>query len=234
MSAGAIATGDDLLTLLAILTGVLLWLRTNTSGRVPGEILGVVGLLVSGYIIVRASGDLMFLAMICTPILLFLILENLRKVKAMEWGSLHQFVFLCLLLIVVVAAKIHQKGVGIKFPFSPPNNSWSQVQYWAAQNTPRGAVFIVPPNTKGFRNFSKRTIVGDNKDGGANSYSESYAKEWSRRMKQLQSYQNFTDAEFMELAKEYKASFLVVRCGQTLSFQKVYRNSDFCVYEIPG
>ena len=120
ISAGAIATGENVLTLFAILASVLLWVRREVSVRILGKVLRVFGIMVSGYIIFRSSKNLMFLTLICTPILLFVILEFLKKAKAMEWRPLSKFVSLCLLLIVVVAAKIYQKGLGITFPFFDP------------------------------------------------------------------------------------------------------------------
>jgi len=90
----------------------------------------------------------------------------------------------------------------------------------------------VPPDTSGFRNFSKRAIVGDRKDGAPGLFSESYDLEWARRMKQLQSYGEFKDEDFMKLAEEYKASFAVTRRNHELGFERVYENSDFYVYRL--
>jgi protein-S-isoprenylcysteine O-methyltransferase Ste14 len=234
-SAGAIATGDDILTLCAIVGTILLWMRTKVSARLLSQALRAFGIALSGYIVFRASKNLMFLTIIGTPVLLFAALEILRRAKAIKWDFVkaNRFVFVGLLLMVVATVKIELKGLGITFPFAKPNDPWTQVQYWAAASTPKEAVFIVPPDIKGFRNFSERTSVGDQKDGGSTSYSESYAKEWARRMKELESYDNFQEGEFLNLAQEYAASFVVTRSGQMLSFPKVFENNDFRVYEIP-
>ena len=146
---------------------------------------------------------------------------------------LYKWVLVYMLLIAVFVAKVHKDGLRVDFPHQKPNDTWTQVQYWAAENTPVEAVLIVPWNTKGFRNFSKRSIVGDNKDGAPGLFSESYDMEWARRREQLRSYDKLKDEDFIELAGEYKASFVVTRSGQKLDFLKAYENSEFCVYDLP-
>jgi hypothetical protein len=227
VSAGAIATGDDILTLCAIMASLLLWMRTKVSVRLLRQALRVFSIAVSACIIFFASRNPIFLAIIGTPVLVFVALAILH-VKA------NRYAFVGLLLLVVAAVKIERTGLGISLPFAKPNDTWTQVQYWVVASTPKEAVFIVPPNTLGFRNFSERSIVGDRKDGGSTSYSETFAKEWARRMKQLESYDNFHDGDFLNLAQEYAASFVVTRSRQTLSFPKVFENNDFRVYEIPA
>jgi hypothetical protein len=51
-------------------------------------------------------------------------------------------------------------------------------------------------------------------------------------MKQLQSYGEFKDKDFVKLAEEYNASFAVTRRNHELGFQKVYENGDFYVYQL--
>ncbi len=159
--------------------------------------------------------------------------ELLKKVRVLSGRPVYRWALIYILFIAVFVAKVHKDGLRVDFPHQKPADAWTQIQYWAAANTPEEAVFIVPWNTQGFRNFSKRSIVGDNKDGAPGLFSESYDMEWARRREQLQSYERLKDGDFTELAREYKASFVVTRKGQNLGFPKAYENSGFYVYSLP-
>lgn len=162
--AGALASGANVLILAATLAALLVWKRARASVPIVKETLRVAGMMISGFIVFHSSESLVLLAILCTPVVLFVIEKSLRKAVALEWRPLNRLVCLWVLLAVVLGAKLHTSGLDIAFPHSTPPDTWTEVQHWAAER-PRDAVFLVPPDTEGFRNFSERSIVGDHKDG---------------------------------------------------------------------
>ncbi len=233
ISAAAIATGDPKLIVWGALTSVLLWLPTRLPDNVFRSIARAPGILMAGFVVYLSLKNPVFAVIICAPVVLLIAAELLKKVRVLGGRPVYRWALVYILFIAVFVAKVHKDGLRVDFPHQKPADLWTQVQHWAAANTPKEAVFIVPWNTQGFRNFSKRSIVGDNKDGAPGLFSESYDMEWARRRGQFQSYEKLKDEDFTELAREYKASFVVTRRGQKLGFLKTYENSGFDVYSLP-
>ena len=124
--------------------------------------------------------------------------------------------------------------------FHPPDRfkeSWRDVQLWAKRNTPRDALFITPPYREGFRIFSERGIVGDWKDGTQQYFDIEYSYEWWRRMRDLggggRGYDSLSEERYIDLARKYGASYLVVPKGRRLDLEKVYENGGYAVYRLP-
>lgn len=121
--------------------------------------------------------------------------------------------------------------------FHPPGRfeeSWRDVQLWAKRNTPKDALFITPPYREGFRIFSERGIVGDWKDGTQQYFDIEYSYEWWRRMRDLggggKGYDSLSEERYIELARKYGASYLVVPKGRRLDLKRVYENGGYAVY----
>jgi len=120
----------------------------------------------------------------------------------------------------------------VHLPGLTPTNSWIELQHWAAKNTKTDSLFLIPPNTAGFRIYAKRGIVGDGKDGAPGLFSEEYAKEWRDRMNILGGYDGFKEDRFIALSKQYGASHVITRKSHNLNFRKVYDNNQFIIYDI--
>jgi len=131
---------------------------------------------------------------------------------------------------ILFKGKINQRT---DIPLYEKRTNWIQVQKWASNNTEKDAMFLVPPKTSGFRSYSKRSIVGDWKDGAPGIFSRRYALKWYARMQSLGNYPKFQEEDFLKAAKKYEADFVVTRKGHKLDFEKVYENSGFLVYRIP-
>jgi hypothetical protein len=124
--------------------------------------------------------------------------------------------------------------------FHPPDRfkeSWRDVQLWAKRNTPKDALFLTPPYREGFRIFSERGIVGDWKDGTQQYFDVKYSYEWWRRMQDLggrgRGYDSLPEERYVEVARKYGASYLVVPAKRELTLEKVYGNKGYAVYRIP-
>jgi len=172
------------------------------------------------------------------PFLVWGLAEALRftipRLSSDKW-----FIHATVLIVILVTANIGSLSSKGKFlervhlPGLVPTNAWIELQHWTEKNTERDSLFLVPPNTSGFRIYSKRGIVGDRKDGAPGLFSEEYAKEWRHRMNILGGYDAFKEDRFIALSKEYDASHLITRKSHNLNFQQIYANSQFVVYELP-
>jgi len=164
---------------------------------------------------------LLFL-IICSAIMLTLLatLKNVyQRLNALLIASL---------LAVYIIPSVYKR-------FHPENRyseSWRDVQIWARENTRKDALFLTPPNNTGFRIFSQRPIVGEWKDGTQQYFDEQYSYEWWRRMQDLRSsdWANMGEKRYVELAKKYGASYLVLPANVSLNLHKEYGNGGYAVY----
>jgi len=123
------------------------------------------------------------------------------------------------------------------------NRNWIKAQNWARENTPPSAVFLVPPDTSGFRVFSLRPTAGEWLDGGAMHWAPGFERGWAGRMSDLRAwdpagagagYSSLTEADLAALGRKYGASYAARRRAAPLSFPPVYSNKDFTLYALPA
>jgi len=115
----------------------------------------------------------------------------------------------------------------------PSSTDWLDIQTWAKNNTSVDTIFLTHPKLPGFRNFSERSIVCSDKDGGLVFYSETYAIRWQQCMTDLKNYSNFNTQEFQNLSQKYKFNYIVVNNShQSLNFDLAYQNLKYLVYKI--
>lgn len=123
-------------------------------------------------------------------------------------------------------------------------NSWLELQNWARGNTPVQAVFLVPPDTYGFRVFSLRSPVTEWLDGGAMHWAPGFEKDWAQRIADLRAesprpegadlgYSAIKEEGFIRLGRKYGASYVVRGSGAALAFKTLYSNPDFTLYALP-
>ena len=127
---------------------------------------------------------------------------------------------------------------------SPGFRDWRDVQLWAAANTSPDALFLTDPDEKGFRVFSQRSPIAEDKDGAPSMFDRTYALEWDRRMSALQAVGvvdtesedrvTFDIAGLDDLHMAYPFDFIVIQQPQELSWPSVYQNDTNAVYPWPG
>jgi tetratricopeptide (TPR) repeat protein len=117
-------------------------------------------------------------------------------------------------------------------PGARPQGPRPDVGYWCEAHTPKDAIFIVDPRSRHFRIYSKRSILGNSKDGARAAFSKRFAREWIVRMSELWDYENMTEARCIALAERYGASHIVTRTDHQLRFPLLYQNERFSVYRI--
>ena len=116
---------------------------------------------------------------------------------------------------------------------------WNRVQVWVRDHTPKDAVILTPPYREGFRVFSERAVVGEWKDGTQQFFDAGFAFEWHRRMMQLggstRRYDRFDTDTLLSVARQYGASYAVLKPRRKRLLPKVFENEVAAVYLLsPG
>ena len=110
---------------------------------------------------------------------------------------------------------------------------WLKTQIWARYNTNQNCVFLVPFYSKGFRVESRRSIIGEFKDGTLSFYSRDFALDWMKRLELLHNWEQFNFNEMLELAKLYQFDYFILRKEkQFTDFPVSYANDAFVVQSI--
>ncbi len=116
---------------------------------------------------------------------------------------------------------------------------------WIAQNTPRDAILLTPPDLDGMRLHGKRAIVVDWK---AAPILPRDLLEWHARMSavtgrnvtgahDMAGYSALSPDQVLAVARRYGASFVVERRGNAArlsDFPVVYQNPAYAVLKVPG
>jgi hypothetical protein len=121
--------------------------------------------------------------------------------------------------------------------------NWIDVQIWAADNTPKDADFIIPPQKQGFRIYAKRSIFADWKDGTMASFSTEFGELWLARMHEFsvdpisqlsvtEGYEKLKTQDFLRIAKQYGQDYVVVDSQQRLSLPEVHGNAEYRIYKL--
>ncbi len=164
-----------------------------------------------------------------------------------NFRSFYMHALLLLLLGLGAAGGLLRGGFTIG---NKQDDTWLAAQEWAKANTPRDALFIVPPHMEGFRVESERTIYGDWKDGTQMFFNPEFGKEWIRRMKKLgysgddtklnENYMALTSADFERIAAEsgrkHSAVYIIQALRTELPYPIVFPSQEiknnFTVYRM--
>ncbi len=94
----------------------------------------------------------------------------------------HWSLMLLILMVLITSRKLMKEGLSIS---SQLPHHWVDVQHWARNNSKQDDLFIVPPDMRGFRIDSERSIVGDYKDGIQMYFNPEFGYQWKQRMELL-------------------------------------------------
>jgi hypothetical protein len=116
---------------------------------------------------------------------------------------------------------------------------WYELQSWVRHHTPRNAVILTPPARAGFRVFSERTIVVEEKDGTQQFFDASFGFAWQQRLQHVNSltkrYQRFSLGVVEGIRQEYGVTHLVLPHGVRSSLPVLFQNEAGSVRSIvPG
>jgi hypothetical protein len=123
--------------------------------------------------------------------------------------------------------------------------AWRDLQMWAEGHTPPAARFATDPDEKGFRVFSMRSPIVEEKDGASAMFSRTYAMEWDKRMRAMAAagvvdpdkdteLTSFSVEGLEALHRLYAFDYVVGRQPQDLHWPEVYRNQAYVVFAWPG
>ena len=114
---------------------------------------------------------------------------------------------------------------------------------FAQENTPKDALFIIPPYLNDFGIYSKRATLGDWAEGSSIIYLDNdYAQQWLERMKDLgwktiwdavTGYNALSTETIAAVSRKYNAQYVVTEKPKTLDLPVLYENKGFMLYEVP-
>lgn len=177
--------------------------------------------------------DRLLLLIICVAIMLMSVSAFLKNRVFQKLARLSIVALLFIYIIPSTYGRLH--------PENRYSEGWRDVQRWAKENTQKADLFLTPPYMTGFRIFSQRPIVGEWKDGTQQYFDAAYSYEWWRRMQDVKSnnwgnrdFDNLGKVRYIELAKKYGATYLVLPSSVSVDVPKPYDNGQYAVYRLKG
>jgi|SRR3989344_1022594 len=112
-------------------------------------------------------------------------------------------------------------------------SAWLSAQEWARNNSSQSCLFLVPFSSIGFRIESKRSIVGEYKDGTLSFYSRDFAREWLKRYEVLLNWEKLDSKNLLELASLYHFDYFVLpKENKFTDFPVQYSNDSYAIQSI--
>ena len=121
--------------------------------------------------------------------------------------------------------------------------NWEDMQRHVKLTTPKDALLLVPYNMEmcGFRIQSERKIVVSYRDCGIVGFDYLAAKEWQKRIADIQEFKVFTDPQtigpaLVKALMKYKVDYIVFMRyyapGNNEVVRKIYENEIFALYQV--
>jgi hypothetical protein len=141
--------------------------------------------------------------------------------------------FLAAFAGMAIAAALNFPGCRqVEWPGLAPRNPWSQAFLWVRHNTPRDAVFAFSPSTvyqpledeQGFRVFSERSQLPDDKDSGDVTVFPSLAPLWARERNATVGINTEPDAQRLAHLKPFHVTWILLPPKAKTQFPCPYLN----------
>jgi hypothetical protein len=133
--------------------------------------------------------------------------------------------------------------------YNVQKSEFVDIQNWALTSTDQKSIFIIPPDTKGFRIDSERAIYGDWKDGTQTFFNPSFGFKWINRMENLGYKDGMSINEFSDqynkldlksirniinepIFKNRNVYLVKDKIYEQLSSDVVYQNDKYIIYEV--
>ncbi|MFH1055301.1 MAG: DUF6798 domain-containing protein [Candidatus Altiarchaeota archaeon] len=148
-------------------------------------------------------------------------------------------------IAMLVLFSVYQSG-GLSTERMPRDPMTANLYQWVKVNTPKDAVFIIPPHLYTFRIGASRAVFAD-------SFSRPFTDEgiidWSSRMKQFAKnfdtrlgydlsndlkagYNSTNTLEFERIGKTYGASYVLTEKPKVLEIDPVFENEKYVLYNL--
>lgn len=121
----------------------------------------------------------------------------------------------------------------VEWPGLPPINPWSRAFLWIRHNTPRNAIFAFTPglvnlpleDQQGFRVFSERSQLADDKDAGDVTVFPSLAPLWARERNATVGINTESDAQRIARLAPFHVTWILLSPNAKTNFPCPYKNS---------
>ena len=252
---------DDIIKLLSI--GFLIFLtatiRTGKAGMRPSSL---VAALMWGALAVACAAGIWKMSRLLnydfkvidqwayvTGILLLLSLTTLLRLRWAHFPELkNYFILIPIAAMFCSFISLHShylKSVKNNEGFWALQNSWEDMQRYVRDHTPKNAYILAPNDMEmgGFRILSERKILVCYRDCGIIGFDYQAAKEWQRRLKDVEAFKVLLDknqdlgAALLKAVQSYKVNYVVFMRyyappAGVLGFAKIYENDHFSLFEV--
>lgn len=111
-----------------------------------------------------------------------------------------------------------------------PLTDFEKTAVWSEQHTPLTSIFLVPPDSSGFRFWSKRSVIMENKEGGDALYARPFGIAWDSR-EDLIGQGPLTQSKIVILEHAFEMNYIVSM--QLLPYPISFQSGNWKVYHIP-
>jgi hypothetical protein len=173
-------------------------------------------------------------------IVMFLLLGGLAGEYLLQektWRWLLLFVPLSIGMFAVDRS-LYPASHHLEIPGLPVVNPWMQAFRWVHDNTPRDAVFALPPryllipgeDLHGFRAVAERSMIADwVKDSGVASIFPQMAPEWKHEQELTLGWDHYTAPDFLALSTRSPVTWVMVQPRQASGLDCPFQNAAVSV-----
>jgi hypothetical protein len=178
-------------------------------------------------------------------IVMFLLLGGLAGeylLREKTWRWLLLFVPISIGMYAVDRS-LYPQSRHLELPGDVAINPWLQAFQWVRDNTPRDAVFALPPryllipgeDLHGFRAIAERSMIADwVKDSGVASVFPQMAPEWKREQQLTSGWDHYTAPDFLALAARSPVTWVMVEPRQAGGLDCPFQNAAVSVCRLPS
>lgn len=113
-------------------------------------------------------------------------------------------------------------------------DSWYQLQAWTRAHTSASAIILTPPEREGFRVFSERVIVVEEKDGTQQFFDAAFGFAWHRRLQEINTltkrYRRLSPVVVEHIRNRYAITHVVVPPRTRCSLPRLFANAAGSVH----
>lgn len=135
-------------------------------------------------------------------------------------------------------------SIGFYLPSGVPqeqldkNKDWDVALTWIEANTPKDALFFIPPDMDGFRTVAKRPALTDWKDGTVGVFNSVWVAEWYEFMVEVGfdkasfSFASLSQSQACTISRKYNIDYVLLDKAWSLTGTPSYENNHFVVMPV--
>ena len=183
---------------------------------------------------------------ICTALALLPSHNVQSRVEQLLFDRPHKFIAAFIIGYAMLIVVLHNRFESKVYPFSNSFNNATSVYEWITDNTPKTAIFAVPPSWSGFRISTQRGIVINHK---AFPYKDKDNRTWFTRLHSLapfdstsrkdhrllaqldSAYESLSIHQVTQNIEKYEIDYIVRSSRLDSAYTPLFSSSDWHVYE---